>query len=102
MKSRRISRSLVPASLSDLGLILSIEDLVESIKMTKAINVEFYHSGDVETAIVEKGKLMLFRIIQEQITNVLKHADATQLVIELIVDSCFNLSFYYRQWKRIR
>lgn len=85
---RRISRSLVPASLSDLGLILSIEDLVESIKMTKAINVEFYHSGDVETEIVEKGKLMLFRIIQEQITNVLKHADAKQLVIELIVDSC--------------
>lgn len=85
---RRISRSLVPASLSDLGLILSIEDLVESIKVTKAINVEFYHSGDVENAIVEKGKLMLFRIIQEQITNVLKHADAKQLVIELIVDSC--------------
>lgn len=84
---RRISRSLVPASLSDLGLILSIEDLVESIKMTKAIKVEFYHSGDIETSVTEKGKLMLFRIIQEQITNVLKHAEATQLVIELMAEA---------------
>lgn len=85
---RRISRSLVPASLSDLGLILSIEDLVESLKMNKAIKVEFYHSGDIETSMEEKKKLMLFRIIQEQVTNVLKHAEATQLVIELIADSC--------------
>jgi PAS domain S-box-containing protein len=84
---RRISRSLVPASLSDLGLILSIEDLVESIKLSKTIKVEFYHSGDIDTLVAEKGKLMLFRIIQEQVTNVLKHSDATQLVIELVVDS---------------
>lgn len=84
---RRISRSLVPASLSDLGLILSIEDLLDSIKIAKSIKVEFYHSGDIEKLISEKGKLMLFRIIQEQITNVLKHAEATQLVIELIVDA---------------
>ena len=84
---RRISRSLVPASLSDLGLILSIEDLLDSIRISKAIRVEFYHSGDIETAISEKGKLMLFRIIQEQVTNVLKHAEARQLVIELMVDS---------------
>ena len=84
---RRISRSLVPASLNDLGLVLSIEDLLDSIKISKAIKVEFYHSGDIETAISEKGKLMLFRIIQEQVTNVMKHAEANQLVIELIVDS---------------
>jgi PAS domain S-box-containing protein len=84
---RRISRSLVPASLNDLGLILSIEDLVSCIQSAKAIKVEFYCSGDIDKSISEKGKLMLFRIIQEQVTNVLKHAEATQLVIELIVDS---------------
>ncbi|HUQ67543.1 MAG TPA: PAS domain S-box protein [Flavitalea sp.] len=84
---RRISRSLVPASLSDLGLILSIEDLIDSIRLSKVIKVEFYHSGDIEKAITVQGKLMLFRIIQEQITNVIKHAEASQLVIELIVDS---------------
>jgi PAS domain S-box-containing protein len=84
---RRISRSLVPASLSDLGLILSIEDLVDSIRISKTIKVEFYHSGDIETAISVQGKLMLFRIIQEQVTNVMKHAEASHLVIELMVDS---------------
>jgi PAS domain S-box-containing protein len=84
---RRISSSLVPASLSDLGLILSVEDLVEGVKMTMTVNAEFYYSGDIETLVTDKGKLMLFRIIQEQVTNVIKHAAATQLVIELTVDS---------------
>jgi len=88
---RRISRSLVPASLSDLGLILSVEDLVDNIQNTKTVKVEFYHSGDIEKSISEKGKLMLFRIIQEQLTNVLKHAEASHLVIELIVD-CHAIS----------
>ena len=45
---------------------------------------------------------MLFRIIQEQVTNVLKHAEATQLVIELIADHHDrNICPYNRQWKRI-
>lgn len=83
---RGISRSLVPPSVGDLGLIESIQDLVENIKATKKLHVEFYYSGAVDTLLDEKRKLMLFRIVQEQVNNVLKHAAAENLVIELIVD----------------
>lgn len=83
---RGISRSLVPPSVGDLGLIDSVKDLVENIKATRKLHVEFYHEGDIDTLLDEKKKLMLFRIIQEQVNNVLKHADANTLVIELIVD----------------
>ena len=90
---RNISRSLVPASIEDLGLVASVEDLVENIRFTRALNVEFYHQGEIEKVIVDKRKLMLFRIIQEQVTNVLKHAEARNLIIELIVDDNYvNLS----------
>ncbi|MBO9571047.1 MAG: PAS domain S-box protein [Chitinophagaceae bacterium] len=86
---RKISRSLVPGSISDLGLIPSIHDLVESIKSTKALKVEFHHEGNTEQVMNDKHKLTLFRIIQEQVTNVLKHAEASLLIIELIVDKRF-------------
>ena len=84
---RTISRSLVPPSIGDLGLIDSVQDLVENIKATRRLHVEFYYSGTIDNVLDEKRKLMLFRIIQEQVNNVLKHASAKNLVIELIADS---------------
>jgi signal transduction histidine kinase len=83
---RNISRNLVPTSIGDLGLVDSITDLVESLRTTRAINVEFYPVGNFDEKISDKAKLMLFRIIQEQINNVLKHSEARNLIIELILE----------------
>ncbi len=88
---RNISRSLVPASIGDLGLIDSLTDLVESVSTTKALNVEFYPVGNFDSAIDDKIKLTLFRIIQEQINNVLKHSGARNLIIELVLEEKENL-----------
>lgn len=82
---RSISKALVPPSVKDLGLIDSVKDLVESLNMTKALRVKFAHRGDFEKVISDKQKLMLFRIIQEQVNNVLKHAEASKLSIELVM-----------------
>ena len=82
---RNISRSLVPPSIGDLGLVDSINDLIENIKAIKAIHVEFYPVGSFEEKINDQQKLMLFRIIQEQVNNVLKHSGAKSLIIELIL-----------------
>ena len=87
---RNISRSLVPASIGDLGLLDSISDLVESIKTTRAIHVEFYPVGAFDERISDKEKLMLFRIIQEQVNNVLRHSGARNLIIELILEEAEN------------
>jgi PAS domain S-box-containing protein len=92
---RNISRNLVPASIGDLGLQDSVADLVESLRTTRAINVEFYAAGNFDEKLSDKTKLMLFRIIQEQINNVLKHSGARNLIIELILedaDKCIELS----------
>ena len=45
---RSISRSLVPPSIGDIGLIESIEDLVENIKATKKLYIEFCYGGDID------------------------------------------------------
>ena len=88
---RNISRSLVPASIGDLGLVDSVTDLVESVKVaTRALHIEFYPVGNVDERIGDKAKLMLFRIIQEQVNNVLKHSGARNLIIELVLEEAEN------------
>ncbi len=87
---RNISRSLVPTSIGDLGLLDSLTDLVESVRTTRAIHVEFYPVGNFDEKISDKEKLMLFRIIQEQVNNVLKHSGARNLIIELILEETEN------------
>ncbi len=90
---RHISKALVPPSVKDLGLIESINDLVESLRITNALQVQFTHSGDFDKIIDDKQKLMLFRIIQEQVSNVLKHAEASRITIDLnFNDKLINLS----------
>ncbi|MBC8034823.1 MAG: sensor histidine kinase [Chitinophagaceae bacterium] len=79
---RSISRSLMPSAISDLGLIASINDLVENIGLTKALKIRFeVKSADLEGILDDKQKLMLFRIIQEQVNNVLRHAQASEVLI---------------------
>jgi len=87
---RKISRALVPSSIEDLGLIDSINDLVEHINGTKTINVEFYNISWNDELIGNAQKLALFRIIQEQVNNVVKHSAAANLIIELEMDDYEN------------
>ena len=83
---RTISRSLVPSSIDDLGLVESLHDLAESIRATKKLSIEFYHQGPIDQVLSEQQKITLFRIAQEQANNVLKHAEARNLIIELVME----------------
>jgi len=84
---RKLSRALTPSALNDLGLIESVRDLCESIKTTQAFAIRFYHKHFDEEILDENIKLMLFRIIQEQINNIIKHAEATAILIRLQTDA---------------
>jgi len=80
---RSISRSLVPSTLQDLGLIDSVNDLIDSLRQTQALRIDLDYSGFDENALPENKKLSLFRIIQEQLNNIMKHANAQHVLISL-------------------
>jgi len=84
---RKLSRSLTPPTLGDLGLVESVKDLCSSIKTTQVFAIRFYHKAFDESILAEEVKLMLFRIIQEQINNIIKHAGASIILIRLITDA---------------
>ncbi|MBX9784189.1 MAG: PAS domain S-box protein [Chitinophagaceae bacterium] len=84
---RNVSRSLVPSSIEDLGLIASLNDLMDSVRATKMMEVEFYPDNDIENLIHPNTKLTLYRIVQEQMNNILKHAGAKNVLIELFAEN---------------
>lgn len=80
---RSLCRSLIPSSLNDLGLVECINDLIISVSRAQAVHIEFYHSQFNESLLPENQKLMVFRIIQEQLNNIVKHSDATKVLINI-------------------
>jgi PAS domain S-box-containing protein len=80
---RSICRALIPSSLGDLGLIECINDLIISVSRAQKLQFNLCHSYFDEEKVPENQKLMLFRIIQEQLNNIIKHASARSVTIYL-------------------
>jgi len=80
---RAFSRDLRPSILDDLGLIPSVEWLVEELRRNSRVQVDFEVVG-VERRFSPPTEVALFRIIQEALRNIVKHALAT--VVEVKVE----------------
>ena len=78
---RKLSWSLVPPSLNDLSLEDSIENLVHNFEFSGA-TVNFDIVID-EEKISQGLKTNIFRILQEQFSNIIKYADATKIKITM-------------------
>lgn len=85
-ETRSISHSLVPKQVKEVGLVAAIENLTTNIG--KKINCSYYYQNDLEI-LNDATALNLYRIVQESVTNVLKHAKATKLYINLTKENNF-------------
>lgn len=80
---RRISKDLLPSTLEEFGLIDAITDLVKKINnSTNDLRVNFEHQGEFYNLYPEV-ELALYRVTQELINNVIKHAEASEIIISL-------------------
>jgi two-component system sensor histidine kinase UhpB len=81
---RKLSRTLIlPSNLRELGLIPSVTILVKDIQAVTALNIEVNAKDFEESFLNEEQKTALYRIIQEQMNNILKHAKASNVHIHL-------------------
>ena len=78
---RSISQDLRPVILEKLGLIEAIHSLVQTIQDSGKMKVIF--KNNTTQSISKSKELNLYRIIQELITNTLKHALASVIQLEL-------------------
>lgn len=84
---RKLSHSLVPPSLGEIGLKEALQDLVEEINNTNKLKMHLVYKSQKETILDQEMELTLYRIVQEQINNILKHSQATNATISLQKDT---------------
>ena len=80
---RGISHQMLPKELEQFGLIAAIEGLMENSFRNTSIHVYFEHFG-VNNRLSYLIELAIYRILQELISNILKHASATEVKTELL------------------
>lgn len=80
---RNLSRSLLPPALNEQSLLDSLYQLIEDIRHAKEIEFKVQHEGFDESRIPDNKRLVIYRIIQEQLNNALKHSEAKTVVIDL-------------------
>jgi two-component system sensor histidine kinase UhpB len=90
---RMLSKTLVPPSLGDIGIVEAINEMINDIERTGRLKIKFQSRGVESPAMDSQLKLMVFRIVQEQINNILKHAEAETATINLNFNTnALNLS----------
>ena len=81
---RRLMLDLRPAVLDDLGLVPAIRWCAESHLVPAGIDMHIAVSGlDEHDRLPRRLELVAFRLVQEAITNVVRHAGARHVVISL-------------------
>lgn len=78
---RNLSKNLSPPLLAELGLEHSVNSLAEVISSVQHITVTIDMMDFNEEGLTESHKLMLYRIIQEQLNNIIKHAQAQNVEV---------------------
>ncbi len=79
---RHISHNIMPTALIRLGLLSAIRELSKMISESQQLKVVFSSTG-MEERLSENVEFALYRIVQELLSNIIKHADATEVTIQL-------------------
>jgi len=91
---RRTTRALRPIYLEDLGLVTALEMLARETESSSGVKITFHKEGS-ERRLSAPVELALYRMAQEALSNVARHAQATQAnlnihyhgeIVELLVE----------------
>lgn len=79
---RRVAHSMMPEALFKFGLVDALSDYCEGITQSSKLKVHF-QSYQLNQRLEQSVEVMIFRIVQELLNNTLKHAQATEVFVQL-------------------
>ncbi|MVM32571.1 tetratricopeptide repeat protein [Spirosoma sp. HMF4905] len=89
---RRVARNMMPEALVRFGLKDALQDYVDYLNRSGGQAIDYQTFG-LDERLPQATEIIIFRIVQELLNNVQKHANATQTLVQLIRDgSRFNLT----------
>lgn len=80
---RKIIYDLLPMSLADLGLIPTLEKLIRDFEKETGVHIEFKADQQQGQTIKQLIEVTFFRVVQESLNNIRKHAKATQAQVKI-------------------
>jgi signal transduction histidine kinase len=83
---RKISSELRSEILEDLGIVATIEWYLDDFKKRSGIHCVLYSEIEM-IKLVKQTEHLIFRIFQEIFTNILRHANASEIEVKIISDS---------------
>ena len=79
---RKISHALMPSALERLGLIDATEQFCTQMQQSANIEIDFQHYN-LETRLPQKMELLIYRMIQELLNNIIKYANSKEVLVQL-------------------
>lgn len=79
---RRMTRALRPVYLEELGLVAALEMLCREAEQAYPLEIDFQKIGS-EQRLPPEVELALYRIVQEAVNNIVKHAEAGHAVVRI-------------------
>lgn len=81
---RGISHDLVPNALLKRGLALAVREFLDRVRRPGRLNIQFETFGLAEAYLPSDVEYALYRVVQEAVQNIVKHAQATAITLQLI------------------
>lgn len=79
---RKISHALMPSALERLGLIDALEQFCTQVQHSSNIEIDFQYYN-LEARLPQRLELLTYRIVQELLNNILKYAEAKEVIVQL-------------------
>ncbi len=80
---RHIARNMMPEALVRFGLKDALRDYCDHLRINSSLEVHYQAFG-LEIRLPQQTEVILFRIAQELLNNIVKHAEATQVLVQLM------------------
>jgi len=82
---RKMAVDLRPSTLDDLGLAAALHWYTGDFARRNRIEVSFHESG-LDARLTDDVEVVVYRIVQEALTNVAKHAEATRVEVSVALE----------------
>jgi signal transduction histidine kinase len=80
---RRVAHNMMPEMLTKFGLDEALKEYCNTINTTNVVSVK-YQSVGMDTRLEQSSEIIVYRIIQELLNNIMKHAAATEVIVQLV------------------
>ena len=83
---RKVAHNLMPEALVKFGLQEAVRDFCNSIQSSASLKVVYQPLGQ-NVKLSNTAEVFTYRIIQELVNNAVKHAEATQIIVQININN---------------